>query len=117
MKINFAIIGLLSLLVAGQVSGQDCAADGDVQFLCGPVSPEDLAQVPETNWIVASGMEDDGYLYLVNSDSLNTESVYPSANANHQWDRQLYAACPGPQTEEFRPHGLHLVPGENNSHL
>ncbi len=37
MKINFAIIGLLSLLVAGQVSGQDCAADGDVQFLCGPV--------------------------------------------------------------------------------
>ena len=117
MKINFAIIGLLSLLVAGQVSGQDCAADGDVQFLCGPVSPEDLAQVPETNWIVASGMEDDGYLYLVNSDSLNTESVYPSANANHQWDRQLYGACPGPQTEGFRPHGLHLVPGENDSHL
>ncbi|MEQ8955435.1 MAG: hypothetical protein RL120_14985, partial [Gammaproteobacteria bacterium] len=73
--------------------------------------------MPNTDWLVAAGMEDNGFLYLVNSATLNSESVYPAANSNHQADRGRYGACPGPVTEEFRPHGLHLVPGDNESHL
>ena len=93
----------------------ECDADGDVQFLCGPVSPEDLAQVPDSPWVVASGMEDDGYLYFTNSDDLSTTAVYPAANARHELiDR--FADCPGPLTSGFRPHGVNLVRGENGIH-
>ncbi len=111
------MIGLISLMFTGGVSAQDCAADGEVQFLCGPVSPEDLVQVPDTDWIVAAGMEDDGYLYLANSASLGSLSVYPAADASHRFDSQRYGQCPGPVTTGFRPHGLHLVPGDADSHL
>ena len=117
MRIKFVILGILSLLLTSQTSAQECDADGDVQFLCGPVSPEDLVQVPDTDWIVAAGMEDDGYLYFANSSTLNSISVYPAANANHQLDSGRYGDCPGPITTGFRPHGLHLVPGDNQSHL
>lgn len=111
-----ALLAFSALLLTGQGFSQDCAADGDVQFVCGPVSPEDLVQIPDTNLIVAAGMEDDGYLYFVNSDSFSSESVYPASNANHQWDRSRFGQCPGPETEGFRPHGLHLVAGDNNVH-
>ncbi len=121
MKIQLAVSGLLSLVIAahatGQANSEECAADGDIQFLCGPVSPEDLVQLPDTDWIVAAGMEDAGYLYFVNSATLDSTSVYPAANANHHWDRARYGACPGPAPEGFQPHGLHLVPGSNGSHL
>lgn len=120
MKIQTVMVTLLSLVMTvqatGQASNEECAADGDVQFLCGPVSPEDLVQLPETDWIVAAGMEDYGYLYLVNSASLAATSVYPAANANHQWDQARYGACPGPVTEGFTPHGMHLEPGTNGIH-
>ena len=35
-----------------------CTSDGDVQFVCGPVSPEDLVLVPDTPWVLAAGMEE-----------------------------------------------------------
>ena len=31
--------------------------DGDVEFVCGPVSPEDLIAVPESPWVIVSSME------------------------------------------------------------
>ncbi len=111
-----AIFGLSFCLLAGHSVGQDCAADGEIQFVCGPVSPEDLVQVPETDWIVAAGMEDDGYLYFVNSSSFGSQTVYPAAGAVNQWDRDRYGQCPGPETTGFRPHGLHLIAGDNGEH-
>ena len=35
-------------LVLAAPSAAQCTPDGDVQFVCGPVSPEDLVLVPET---------------------------------------------------------------------
>ena len=49
---------LLSWISNGYGASNACEADGLVEFLCGPVSPEDLAQIPGTPWIIASGMED-----------------------------------------------------------
>ena len=110
-----SICVLLLLTSWNGFAAAECDADGDVQFLCGPVSPEDLAQVPDSPWVVASGMEDDGYLYFTNSDDLSTTAVYPAANARHELiDR--FADCPGPLTSGFRPHGVNLVRGENGIH-
>ena len=59
-KILKPSIWLVLLFTSWNVfAASECDADGDVQFLCGPVSPEDLAQIPGSPWVVASGMEDD----------------------------------------------------------
>ena len=111
---------LLSLVLVSWSSNangaaDECAADGAVEFLCGPVSPEDLAQIPDSPWIVASGMEDDGYLYFSNSDSLDSFAVYPVTNAQHELNSR-YNDCPGPEMSGFRPHGINLVPGDEGVH-
>lgn len=116
MKTITALMGMLAFCLSSHVLSQDCEPDGDVKFLCGPVSPEDLAPLPETSWIVAAGMEDDGYLYLVNSSSLTSVAVYPATQARHDWDQASYPDCPGPETNGFRPHGLHLIEGDGQRH-
>ena len=50
-------------LGAAGAAGQACEPDGEVQFLCGPVSPEDLAPIPESPWVIVSSMVDEGHLY------------------------------------------------------
>ena len=57
-------VGALAMLQASPSAAQ-CRPDGDVQFICGPVSPEDLVSVPDSPWVIAAGMEDDGYLYAI----------------------------------------------------
>ena len=54
-------------LGAAGAHAQTCEPDGEVQFLCGPVSPEDLAPVPQSPWVVVSSMVDEGHLYLADT--------------------------------------------------
>ena len=46
-----------------------CESDGDVSFVCGLTNPEDLYQVPQTPWVVASGRVSDveGPIYVVDT--------------------------------------------------
>ena len=65
MKATFDVPFVLWVLLVFPATsiGQDtCEPDGQVQFLCGPVSPEDLVEIPDSPWVIVSGMEDDGYL-------------------------------------------------------
>ena len=93
-----------------------CEPDGAVQFLCGPVSPEDLALVPESPWVIASGMEDDGYLYLADTRDYSSSILFPTAASQPRQDRATYGDCPGPVSGGFRPHGINLRPGAAGSH-
>ena len=77
------------------------------------MSPEDLVQIPESSWVVASGMEDDGYLYFIDTQQQRSTAVYPSMQSEHRMDTAKFDNCPGPQIEGFRPHGLSLVAGNN----
>ena len=71
------------LISISSFAASNCEADGDVKFVCGPVSPEDLALIPETPWLIASGMEDDGYLYLVNTRDASSLELYPRLSAGN----------------------------------
>ena len=97
-----------ALLASSITLAADCEADGDVRFLCGPVSPEDLAAVPESPWLIASGMEDDGFLYLADTRDFSSSVLYPTANARPQHDTAMYGGCSGPDMNGFRPHGINL---------
>jgi len=40
----------------------------------------------------------------------------PSSLPRSRHDTVTYGVCPGPVSRQFRPHGLHLPPGENGRH-
>lgn len=111
-----SLISVFCFLGAAESSTAACDADGTVQFMCGPVSPEDLAALPQSPWLIASGMEDAGYLYLVDTRDFSSTILYPGETSQPRQDRVNYGSCPGPAPNQFRPHGLSLRPGSDGSH-
>jgi hypothetical protein len=96
-------------------SAAQCAPDGDVQFVCGPVSPEDLVLVPDTPWVIAAGMEDDGYLYAIDRRDLSSSVLFPSMTYGSKPD-PIFGGCDRMVSGGFRPHGLSLRPGRGGRH-
>ena len=66
------------LLGATGVHAQACEPDGEVQFLCGPVSPEDLAPVPQSPWVIVASMVDEGPLYLADTRDHTSTVLFPT---------------------------------------
>ena len=100
----------------GSAQEAACEPDGDVQFLCGPVSPEDLAPIPETPWVIVAAMVDGGGLHLADIRDHSSDVVFPTATSEPRHDTTTYGACPGPVTRDLRPHGLYLRPGAGDVH-
>ena len=97
-----------------------CPPSGPVQFICGLISPEDLAVIPNSDWIIASGNQEGGKIHLVNIRDKSSSVLYPVAQPSERFDAEAYPTCPGPMdpTEgaEFRAHGLYLKPGDAGRH-
>lgn len=97
-----------------------CEPSGPIQFICGVISPEDLAVIPESDWIIASGNQEGGMLHLVNVREKTTMAVYPSPGFEERLDSEAYPTCPGPVDPDegaaFRAHGLYLKPGAEGVH-
>ena len=111
-----ALLAGACLLGAAPPAAAQCEPDGEVQFLCGPVSPEDLAPVPDTPWVIVSSMIDEGYLYAADTRDHSSSVIYPLETSAPRHDTAAYGACPGPVSRQFRPHGLYLRPGEDDRH-
>ena len=110
---SLAVAGLLAIPATGAAQ---CEPDGDVEFVCGPVSPEDLAAVPNSPWVIVSSMTDDGHLYATDARDHTSRRIFPIETSAPRHDTALYGACPGPETNGFRPHGLGLRPGDDGVH-
>lgn len=115
-KFTLSSIAVLCLLSLAGPSSAACDPDGEVQFLCGPVSPEDLVAIPESPWIIVSSMEDEGRLHMADSRDHTTTVAFPTSTSAPRHDTSTYGSCPGQETSRFRPHGLSLRPGDNGSH-
>jgi len=111
-----SILAVVALAGSVSPSQAQCDPDGDVQFVCGPVSPEDMVPITQSPWILVSGMEDDGYLYATDTRDLTSRVLFPTPQARPRHDRMTYGSCPGPVTGGFRPHGLSLRQGDTNTH-
>ena len=114
------MLGLLvSCAALAAVSAQDqagCEPDGDVQFICGPVSPEDLIAVPRTPQVIVASMAEEGHLYLADTRDHTAEVLFPAAGARTRHDTVMYGDCPGPPTARFQPHGVSLRHGDGDIH-
>ena len=115
-SLSVSLMTVVCLLALAGPSAAACEPDGAIQFLCGPVSPEDLAAVPETPWVIVSSMEDDGYLYLADTRDYTSTVLFPTETSRPRHDTVTYASCPGPAPDRFRPHGLNLRPGSDDTH-
>ena len=104
------------LLAAAPTASAQCEPDGDVQFVCGPISPEDLALVPDTDWVIVASWEDDGYLSAANHRDQTTTRLFPLPGAVARHDRATYGDCPGMTTTRFHAHGISLRPGTGGRH-
>jgi sugar lactone lactonase YvrE len=91
-----------------------CAATGvKLSFVCGFRNPEDLVQVPGSNWIIGSGLSvanqpGSGGLILIDGDKKTAArvSLNPAARP-----KAPFAACPGPlDGQRFSAHGLSILP-------
>ena len=103
VPVSFVVV--MCLLGLANPSAAQCDPDGDVQFVCGPVSPEDLVAVPGSPWVIVSGMEDDGYLYATDTRTHRSAVLFPHATFRSRPDAS-FSGCGGPVTRRFRPHGL-----------
>src|SRR5437764_6587172 len=60
------------------VGATPCAPVGEIQFVCGLISAEDLAIVPGGEWVIASGNREGGRLHLVNVRSKTSTVLFPT---------------------------------------
>ena len=65
--------------------------------MCGVINPEDLYQIPETNWVIATGRISDsaGPIYAVNIESHQVEEIYPHNAALPEFDQRPISSVLG----------------------
>ncbi len=115
LRLGFGL-GVVCLLSLAAPAAAQCDADGDIEFVCGPVSPEDLYAIPDSPWIIVSSMVDGGNLYVTDTRDHRSRVLYPTATSQPRPDTDMYGACPGPLTSEFRPHGINLREENDGRH-
>lgn len=104
-----AMIGRLVAVSAAQA--KRCAPAGGLSFICGVQNPEDLVQVPNTQWLVASGMAPGSGLHIVDTRAKTARNLYAPGSPGVRADKTTYASCPGPlDPKQAVLHGLSLRP-------
>ena len=98
----------------------ECAPVGEIRFICDLISPEDLAVLPGSEWVIASGNQEGGKLHLVNVREKTAAVLYPTAAPRERLDAAAWPTCPGPLDPDegaaFRAHGLYLQAGAGGVH-
>ena len=110
----FVLCTLLSVFYGSAQT--TCDPFGNLRFVCGPIDSEDLITIPDSPWILVSGMQDEGHLYLADTRSTGSFVAYPGNTPSHRHDAETYSKCPGPLPSGFRPHGLNVRPDNSGRH-
>jgi hypothetical protein len=118
MKRVLAILVLLAAGIGGTIStgaqSASCAPAGGLAFICGVPNPEDLVLVPNTRWLIASGMAPGSGLHLVDTRAKTVRNLYAAGVPKTRADRTKFASCPGPlDPAQAVLHGLSLRPAQN----
>ena len=113
------IVVLLGVAIGGSISigaqqPASCAPSGGLTFICGVPNPEDLVLVPNTRWLIASGMAPGSGLHLVDTRAKTVRNLYAAGAPKTRADRTKFASCPGPlDPAQAVLHGLSLRPAQN----
>ncbi|MCE2392622.1 MAG: SMP-30/gluconolactonase/LRE family protein [Proteobacteria bacterium] len=117
-KVALALGWLLAFPVGAETAGseliQDCEAVGAARPVCAFRNPEDLAPLPDGHSVVVSEygrMAGDraGALAVFDLRSDARLDLYRGGAPGERAEGWGDAACPGPPTAEFSPHGIDLA--------
>lgn len=88
-----------------------CTPAAGLSFICGVQNPEDVVAVPNSRWLLASGMAPGSGLHLVDRRAKTVRTVYGPAALAARPDRTRFASCPGPLDPKLAVlHGLSMRP-------
>lgn len=117
VRMRFRAGGMLAAVALSAAAVE--AAGVDPQLICGVSDVEDMVALPDSPWIIGSGMGDrffqKGGLHLINEKRLTASHLQPvmpsQARAQAPYDQ-----CPGPVPgQQFSAHGLHLIADRDGS--
>jgi hypothetical protein len=111
-----AVCGLLGFPATAVGATASCRPSEGLSYVCGPIASEDLVRVPDSRWLIASGMNvgAPAHLYLIDSRRKRaTIAVAPGAQPQSVSD----SGCPGPPDPlRMSLDGLALRPGAHGLH-
>jgi hypothetical protein len=110
---SWLLLGLVcaaAALGARSAHAAGCEPAGGAEFVCGLNAPEDLIDVPHTDWVLVSTMGvGKSHLYAVDAKTHTPVALYPADSAREQQDKKRYGSCPGPLPKSsFGGHGIDL---------
>jgi hypothetical protein len=112
---TFALTGSAAAEPAGPPTAA-CGPSGELGFVCGAENPEDLAVIPGTRWLIATGFAPGAGLKLVDTRAKTLRPWYRAEPTQVQPDRKAYAQCMGPPDPMLlNIQGLHLRSRRNGA--
>jgi hypothetical protein len=100
-------IGPSLTTAAAQSAG--CAPSGGLHFICGLPAAEDLVLIPNTRWLIASGMAAGSGLHLIDTQAKTARTLFGADVSGARADRSRFPGCPGPlDAKQAVLHGLSL---------
>ena len=82
-----------------------------LHFVLGAEHPEDLAHIPGTRWVIASGFSDGAGLKLVDTRTDSLRRWYTGSPQQIKPDTRIFPDCPHPPDPAlFNAHGISLRP-------
>src|SRR6516162_10026744 len=94
MLMSLGIVITLSLIggiVEAKAAG--CEAIGNVRFICDQLGPEDLAAVPGSDWVLASGMAANGAIRLIDLRDKSTTVLFHTTSPRKRPNKKEYESC------------------------
>ena len=86
-----------------------CDEAQGLSFVCGAGHPEDLARIPGTRWVVASGFEAGSGIKLVDTERAKLRRWYMGDVSQLAPDSAMYPECPAPpDADAFNAQGMNL---------
>ena len=111
---RWLIVGVLAVGTAAAA-----AANAQLHYISGPVASEDLVRIPDTDWLIASGMNvgRPAHLYLIDTVHKSASILFPIDEATAQAPPQPTAACDAPpDLARMSTDGLALRAGSGGVH-
>lgn len=111
---------LTCTLLAANAKADPCLSDDGNRAVCGVTASEDLARIPGSQWLIASGMNvgAPAHLYLIDSHTKRATIAFPSDTTATppRWHSSMGCAGP-PDPLRMSFDGLTLRPGRDGRHI
>lgn len=110
-----ALLGLSANAQEGQQ--RSCSPSAVHRFVCDAERPEDLARIPETRWLIASGFQDGAGLKLVDTRARSIRRWYTGESAQVRPQSERFPNCTSaPDPERFNAQGIALRTSSSTRH-